>query len=226
MEKEWSADDLKEIASQLGNPRGENGIKTADRMADNNANMTTRTIEMLDIQGTDRILEIGHGNASHLPQVLDNMADARYYGIDISATMIEEATRLNGAFVETGRASFTLSDGRFIPFDDAFFDKIFTVNTLYFWQEPQKFANEIFRVLKPGGLLVLTITDKSFMEKLPFTQYGFHLYDRPSAEKVVTGAGFGIAGVIEEIDVTTGMMGRLVERDIIIIIIIRAIKAG
>lgn len=217
MNKEWSTEELQEIASQLSNPSGGNGIKTAERMADNNANMTVRTIETLEVRDGDMVLEIGHGNASHLPLVLSDKGGVRYYGIDISETMVEEASKLNAKSVNEGRASFTVSSGSSIPFDDDFFDKIFTVNTLYFWQDPVGYASDIFRVLKPGGCVVLTITDKRFMEKLPFTRYGFRLYDRAGAEAVLTEVGFTMEKVLEEIDITTGILGQPVERDIILI---------
>jgi ubiquinone/menaquinone biosynthesis C-methylase UbiE len=213
----WTEDDLKEIAAQLGNPSGEAGLKTAERMADNNANMTQRTIAMARLGGDDIILEIGPGNGSHVSGLLNGEEGLRYFGIDVSETMINEANNLNEEFVRAGRAVFRKSDGECIPFEDQVFTKIFTVNTLYFWNDPVAYAREIYRVLRPGGYFVLTITDKSFMSKLPFTQYGFTLYDRAEALSVLEKAGFTVEGVTEEIDVTTGISGQPVERDIILI---------
>ena len=217
MAKEWSEDELKQIAGQLGKPDGDNGIKVAERMAENNAGMTGRTIQTMNVREQNVILEIGHGNASHVGLLFKGATDIRYFGVDISQTMIEEAERMNADLVKSGNATFQLSDGENLPFADETFDKIFTVNTLYFWGDPISYGAEIYRVLKPEGIFVLTIADKSFMEKLPFTQYGFWLYDREAAEALLTDAGFGIVRVTEELDITTGILGQAVEREILII---------
>ncbi len=222
MEKEWSTDELKQIAQQLGKPDGPSGIATAERMAENNGGMTARTIQVMDVSEHDNILEIGPGNAAHLHLLFDLLTTGHYVGVDIAPTMIQEAERINSALVKSQQASFELTDGEHLPFEDGTFDKIFTVNTLYFWKDPVKYPVEIYRVLKPGGVLVMTITDKSFMEKLPFTQYGFQLYDRVASTEVLTQAGFVIDSVSEEVDSTTGMLGQTVERDILII---KAVKS-
>jgi SAM-dependent methyltransferase len=60
-----------------------------------------------------------------------------------------------------------LYEGKKLPFEDETFDKIFTVNTVYFWENPVEFLNEIYRVLKDDGTFVLTFGQRDFMEKLP-----------------------------------------------------------
>ena len=75
-------------------------------------------------------------------------------------------------------------DGQNIPFGEQSFDKIFTVNTLYFWKEPNTFLEEIYRVLRNNGTFVLTFGHKDFMSNLPFTQYGFQLYHTEDVEKL------------------------------------------
>lgn len=44
-----------------------------------------------------------------------------------------------------------------LPFGDSTFDRIVTVNAFHFLSSPQKTLAEFFRVLKPGGLLVITV---------------------------------------------------------------------
>ncbi len=221
MAKEWSVEELKEVAAQLGKPDGENGIKTADRMAQNNAGMTRRAVEIADLQKGDIILEIGPGNAAHLAMVFGATQIASYTGLDISETMITEASRINEKFIADGRADFVLSNSETIEFDDNYFDAVFTVNTLYFWKDPAQYAGEIRRVLKIGGIFVLAIADKKFMEKLPFTKYDFKLYDKNDAVSLLSNAGFAIDSVTEEVDVTMNNLGEEVSRDVIII---RALK--
>ena len=51
-----TTDELKEIASQLKNPHGENGIETGRLMHETNINMTRHAIDMLNLQWVREIL--------------------------------------------------------------------------------------------------------------------------------------------------------------------------
>jgi ubiquinone/menaquinone biosynthesis C-methylase UbiE len=217
MQREWTEDDLKEIAVQLGNPTGKGGIKTGEMMNLSNNGMIATTVALLGVQDGQRILEIGPGNGKHLKSIMDSHEGLRYTGLDISETMVNEATQLNSIRVMEGTATFVLSNGKTIPFSSDTFDKIFTVNTVYFWKDPVAYAAEIYRVLKPGCLFNLALADKTFMEKLPFTKYGFQLYDKQSVTKLMRKAGFEIVEVVEQIDITIGNMGQPVEREILVL---------
>ena len=218
MQNEWSEEDLKEIAKQLSHPDGETGVRTGHIMNKSNSGMIRRAIELSEIEDNQQILEIGPGNGEHVKIVFEKYSDIKYTGVDISETMIEEAAKMNESLVSNGRATFVLSNGINLPFSDHSFDRIFTVNTIYFWHSPAEYAAEIYRVLKFNGTFCLALADKSFMEKLPFTRFGFQLYNKESAVKLMNDAGFFVESVVEEIDMTIGNLGQQVERDIILII--------
>jgi ubiquinone/menaquinone biosynthesis C-methylase UbiE len=175
-------EELQAIASQLKHPTGEKGIEMANMMQETNSNMTRHSIENLNISTGNTVLELGHGNAGHVTFIFEQGENLKYYGLEMSELMFQEARRINRNFVSQKQAFFSLYDGNVIPFQDAFFDKIFTVNTIYFWYEPEKLLLEIYRVLKPNGTFCITFAEESFMEQLPFTKYEFELY---STEKVV-----------------------------------------
>lgn len=198
-----SEPDFQAIAAQLRHPEGAKGIETAARMSDNNKNMILRCIEELQCRPNETVLECGPGGGSHLPFLLDQAEGLHYHGVDISETMIQLAKEQNQVIVETGIAAFhlvTLQAGvSHFPFEASSFDKIFTVNTLYFWDNPMAQAIEFLRVLKPGGRFCVAFALSHSMEKLPFTQYGFTLYDPVKAELLLQEAGFtGIATLLEE----------------------------
>jgi ubiquinone/menaquinone biosynthesis C-methylase UbiE len=218
MKREWSEEELKEIAKQLSNPDGSEGVKTGERMGHGNGQMIHRTIDLLDIKPNDFVLEIGPGNGGHIHSILETCENVIYQGVDISATMVEEANRMNEEAVKSGRVSFVLSNGKTLDFPDHTFDKIFTVNTVYFWGNPLEYAAEIFRVLKTDGIFALSFSDSHFMKNLPFTKFGFQLYDRTEAKELLIAAGFRIQDIIEEIEVTKSNLGDEVERPVIIII--------
>lgn len=184
MEKE----ELKTLAQNLANPQGEKGIEIGEMMNATNISMTLESIRTLLIEDDQKILEIGHGNAGHLKSILSLAQGLKYTGVDISETMHNEAKKLNKEF--ENKADFVLYEGKKLPFNDQNFDKIFTVNTVYFWEEPVAFLNEIYRVLKDDGTFVLTFVQRESMEKLPFTAYNFTLYSNDEMEELVSKSHF------------------------------------
>lgn len=181
-------DELKILAQNLANPQGEKGIEIGEMMNATNISMTLESIKTLLIEDDEHILEIGHGNAAHLKNILSRAQNLKYTGVDISETMYNEARKLNKKF--ESQADFVLYEGKKLPFEDKTFDKIFTVNTVYFWENPVEFLNEIYRVLKKEGTFVLTFGQREFMEKLPFTEYDFTLYSNSEMEEIVSESQF------------------------------------
>ncbi|WP_316813121.1 class I SAM-dependent methyltransferase [Pedobacter heparinus] len=217
MKEPLSEEVLMHIACQLSKPEGADGILTAERMAHTNNNMTNAAIKALNISGKNVILEIGPGNGSHVRSVTGVATDLHYYGVDISDTMVAEARKINADLVATGKVSFELTAADKLNFSDNFFDRIFTVNTLYFWERPILYAQEIRRVLKPDGLFCLAIATEEFMKGLPFTKYKFKLYNTTSVEELLIAAGFSLVTITEQKDLTSSHTGEVVNRDIILV---------
>jgi len=44
-----------------------------------------------------------------------------------------------------------------LPFEDRKFNKVFAVNSMQYWSNPMAGLQEVRRVLKPGGRVVITI---------------------------------------------------------------------
>jgi len=186
---------LKILAQNLAHPEGEKGIEIGEMMNATNIGMTLESIKAMLIEDNEHILEIGHGNAGHVKSILNRAQNIRYTGIDISGTMHNEAKRMNELFRD--QTDFVLYDGEKLPFEDKTFNKIFTVNTVYFWKQPVDYLNEIYRVLKKTGTFVLTFGQRDFMEKLPFTKFDFTLYNTDEMEETVSKSYFNRMTVSE-----------------------------
>lgn len=204
-------EDLKSIANQLSKPDGEHGIQVAQMMNTSNFSMTSDCIDQLNLKDNDSVLEIGHGNCGHLNYLLDKAKDLKYIGLEISSLMSDEAKKINSQFLSK-EVQFILYEGVKLPFEDAIFHAVFTINTIYFWKYPQDFLAEIYRVLKPTGKMLVTMADKTFMEKLPFTKYIFTLYETTEVEKFAENAGFEISEIKENRDEVRSKVGDLVTR--------------
>jgi len=53
-----------------------------------------------------------------------------------------------------------------LPYPDESFDKVFSIHSIYFWTKPVDCLQELRRVLKPGGLLAITIQPKDKWNEL------------------------------------------------------------
>jgi len=205
-------EELQAIASQLKHPTGEKGIEMANMMNETNINMTKHSIQNLNISAANKILELGHGNAGHVEFLFEQAENLKYYGLEMSELMFQQARQTNRNFVSQKQAFFSLYDGNKIPFEDETFDKIFTVNTIYFWQKPEELLSEIYRVLKPNGNFCLTFAEEDFMKTLPFTQFEFELYSTEKAQKLVEKTAFQIVYTETQTEKVKSKTGELVDR--------------
>ena len=186
--------ELQELASQLRCPNGIKGVEVADLMNETNISMTLHSIARLNLLDNDIILELGHGNCAHLPYILQQKKNLIYHGLDISELMNKEAKRINQQFVDRQQAAFYLYDGLNISFADSYFDRVFTVNTIYFWADPEFLISELYRVLKPKGILNITFGQQNYMKQQPLTQFGFTLYNNEKIEQLIDTTQFKIVG--------------------------------
>lgn len=207
------AEELKQIAAQLKHPSGEHGIGIAHMMNETNIGMTRHSIQRLDLQEGDHVLELGHGNCGHLEYLMSQKKGLTYHGLEISTLMHEEAKKAHGSLVNEDLAHFALYDGLNIPFSDNQFDKIFTVNTIYFWSDPTALLSEIHRVLKAGGKFNITFAHEDFMEQLPFTKFEFKLYSIEKMKQLIEKSPFKITGADTQTETVRSKTGEMMDRD-------------
>lgn len=203
---------IKELAEQLRKPSGEKGKEIAGMMNETNIGMTLHSIENLNLSSGNLVMEIGHGNAGHLKYLLELAHQLQYTGYDISELMNSEAKELNQEFIKNHQAEFRLYDGENFPDKDGKFDKIFTVNTIYFWKNPAKMLSEIYRILKPDGIFCITFVEKDFMKLLPFSVFGFTMYNPEDIEELVKNSSFKLEKIIRKTDFVQNKLGEKMNR--------------
>lgn len=137
----------------------------------------------------DSILELGPGNGVLIPSLLEQFPHANYTGIDYAEDCIKAAAAANPA-VPQERMQLVLGDMTHMPFEDASFDLVLGVNVIYFWESAEAALAEIYRVMRPNAALVLGYRPAHRLGKLPFTQFGFTLYEATELEQLLRHAGF------------------------------------
>lgn len=188
-------------------------------MHDSNIDMTIALINTLKIKNNDVVLEIGHGNCEHLLKLLKQANHINYYGLEISETMHQEAKQINEKHQQKNNIQFDLYNGKDIPYKVDTFDKIFTVNTIYFWEHPIIFFKKIYSVLKNDGLFVVTFAQKQFMKSLPFVMNKFKLYDNNDIKSLIFTANFKLFKIVEKTKNVKSKTGELVNRKFTIAIL-------
>ncbi len=148
------------IWEQFRRPRGLFGRFIGNRMARGNAYDARWTISLLDIQPESRVLEIGFGPGVSTQYASEKALKGFVVGIDHSETMVQAARRRNADAIKAGRIDLKQGDVASLPYPDESFDKVFSIHSIYFWVRPVDCLKELRRVLKPGGLLAITIKPK------------------------------------------------------------------
>ncbi len=212
---------LKAAAAQLRQPHGEAGRSVGEKMYQGNVHINRHTIEQLQVKGGDIILEIGMGNGFFVKDILSADKAVSYTGCDFSPLMVEEAAKLNKPFIDNGQARFLLASANQLPFADKSFNKIFTVNTLYFWDNPSVILAEMGRVLQQKGLLLIAIRPKRTMQKYPFVKYGFRMFSKEEVVDLLSENNFTVTAVVEKQEPDQEINGEFMEVETLIIAAIK-----
>lgn len=208
----------KQMAAQLRKPAGEEGIKTGEWMNKGNVYINEDTIAVVQPEAYDTILEAGMGNGFFVSKILAQHPSIHYIGCDFSDIMVAEAERINESWIRNGQARFVLANMTTMPFDDAVFNKVFTINTIYFWEEAVAVLSEIKRVLHPSGKFILTLRPKHLMEKYPFTQYGFKMFSKEDVCTLLQQNGFTVAEVHEKQEPDFDLNGEMIAIESLIVV--------
>ena len=175
----------KNFAKQLRQPQGAAGVKVGIVMNNGNEVLYDFTFSTMQVEENETILEIGFGNGKFFNKLFSRAANVKISGIDYSETMLKEACEKNLASIKNGKLLLQQGNSDHLPFADNSFDKVFCINVIYFWDDPEKHLEEINRVLQPGGKFYATIRSKSSMELMPFTKYGFTKYTEEEWKEVL-----------------------------------------
>lgn len=150
----------KYIDGQYRQPTGPIGCWIGSKMARQHQPENHWTVNLLDVQPTDHILEIGFGPGIAVEAVASRATNGLVAGIDFSQTMVAAARKRNAAAVRAGKVDLRYGDAAHLPFANDSFDKAFSIHSIYFWPNPTVVLTGIYRVLKPDGFLVLTVLPK------------------------------------------------------------------
>lgn len=134
-------------------------------------------------QAHGRLLDVGCGDKPY--EHLFTAQVDEYIGIEYASTY--ELTAAG-----TRKKADVLYDGTRLPFDDASFDTVINVQVLEHTPQPQHLLNEIGRVLRPGGILILSAP---FSFRLHEEPHDYFRYSPHGMRELCKNAGISIEDV-------------------------------
>jgi ubiquinone/menaquinone biosynthesis C-methylase UbiE len=112
-------------------------------------------VSLLDVQPTDRVLEIGFGPGVAIAELAVRATRGQVFGIDHSEVMVKQAGRRNAAAVRAHRVHLAHASVDRLPrFGDPL-DAVLAVNSVGFWPDPVARLRRLRRLLRPGGRIAL-----------------------------------------------------------------------
>jgi len=112
-------------------------------------------IEKLREHGAKKVLDVATGTG-RLPRAILRQPpfDGRIIALDLSQGMLDEAVRRTAQFSD--RLTFIHQGASQLPFKDNRFDAVTCIEALEFMPHPMHVLDELIRVLRPGGVLLVT----------------------------------------------------------------------
>ena len=143
------------VVRQFGEPRGVVGRLVGWIMGRRPSNVARSrwAIDLLDVQPTERLLEVGCGPGVALEAAAARRATVA--GVDRSPVVIAQARRRNRLAVRQGRVTLHVAPVEALPALGEPFDKALAVNTLGFWADPVGGLAAIRAALRPGGTIAV-----------------------------------------------------------------------
>ena len=151
---------------QFGNPTGFGGKIATFIM--NKMNKAMYKVVLNKIYQKTSILDIGFGNGYLLKKHIKKN-NSNFFGIDISQDMVSIATKRNKNAIRQGKLQLIKASVDEIPFEKTF-GYIYTINTVYFWQDLKNGLQEIYNKLEVGGEFLNLCYTKKWLDKLGYTK--------------------------------------------------------
>jgi len=152
-----------------------NGKAACDRLVD-------VSVQGIDPTGIHEVLDVACGRGGSTARLRLCFPDARMTATGVDSTQLVRAQAL------VPEASFLCAEPTALPFPAEKFDVVSCYEAAFHFESRADFFVEALRVLRPGGVLVLS--DLLFVRGVPFMPAENHLQNARAYDQALSAAGF------------------------------------
>ncbi|HLO84318.1 MAG TPA: methyltransferase domain-containing protein [Nostocaceae cyanobacterium] len=147
---------------------GQDGKQQKDRRQAQ-IDLIEELLSWANVKKAKHILDVGCGIGGSSLYLADKF-DAQATGITLSPVQAKRATERAEAAKLNHRSQFLVANALEMPFADQTFDLVWSLESGEHMPDKTKFLQECYRVLKPGGTLILATWCHRPTDDLPLTQ--------------------------------------------------------
>lgn len=114
--------------------------------------------ENCELTGKEKVLEVGCGRGFYLKNFKKIWPDLNLTGIDLN----EKYLKVASGFISNSQVKLLQADVTSLPFKDDTFDLVIASEILEHIENDEQAIAEIFRVLKPKGVVLITVPNKNY----------------------------------------------------------------
>jgi len=174
-------------------------------MNSRHSKVTDWGLSHISIENHATILDVGCGGGRTVSKLTAIATQGKVYGVDFSKESVAVASKVNRQWIDAGRVEIREESVSHLSLPDNMFDLITAVETHFWWPDLLADMREVFRVLKPGGKLVIiaevykgakTTTARLAEKYAPLT--GMKLLSVGEHHDLFANAGYSDVQVIDE----------------------------
>jgi ubiquinone/menaquinone biosynthesis C-methylase UbiE len=124
-------------------------------MNKSHSSLTDWGLKHVHIEESFTILDVGCGGGRTIEKLAALSPLGMVYGVDYANGSVAASRGKNAQLIQAGRVEITQASVSALPFSENKFDLVTAVETQYYWPDLVKDMQEILRVLKPGGTLIV-----------------------------------------------------------------------
>lgn len=143
------------LMRQVRKPSKWTGQPFVRLMNNSHSNLTDWGLQHVKIDKNFILLDVGCGGGRTIQKLAAIASDGKVYGVDYAEGSVAMSRSKNAPAISAGRVKIKHASVSQLPFADNKFDLVTAIETQYYWPDLLSDMQEILRVLRPGGILLI-----------------------------------------------------------------------